>query len=328
MLDLRLELAIEDGRVTLPSEGKIAVIGARAGDRLDALPQDRVEVIQRHYPDHRAFADAGFATAVTPAGPYAMAIIALPRAKAEIRATIALAAQATTGQLVIDGQKNAGIDSTLKDLRNRAETGEALSKAHGKLFTVTGGDFTDWLPGTPALIDGRFQTAPGVFSSDGLDPGSVALIEALPEKLAGHVVDLGAGWGLLADAALSRGAARVDLVEADHAALEAAKANITDARARFHWADARSFEPEAAPAHVICNPPFHTTRTADPGLGQTFIKSAGAMLARHGTLWLVANRHLPYERTLEETFRDVHLLGQTAQYKLYRANQPRARRKG
>ena len=328
MLGVRLELAIDGALIDVPPEGQIAVIGARAGDDLSALPKDRVEVVQRHFPDHRAFADAGFATAVDLGGPYAMAIVALPRAKAELRTTIAAAAKATTGPLVIDGLKNEGIDSALKELRKRADVGQVLSKAHGKLFAVTGGDFSDWAARDTGLINGRFQTAPGTFSADGLDPGSIALIEALPDKLSGNIVDLGAGWGLLADDALARTTGHVDLVEADHAALAAARANITDPRARFHWADARDFRPETPPAHVICNPPFHTTRSADPSLGRAFIKSAGAMLARHGTLWLVANRHLPYEKTLEETFRDVQSLGQTAQYKLYRASKPRALRKG
>ena len=328
MLGTRLALAFENNLLVLPSEGRIAVIGARAGDDLSALPKDRVEVVQRHYPDHKAFADAGYTCAVVPTGPYALAVVALPRSKAEARGIIAEARAVTTGSLVVDGQKTDGVDSILKELKKRAEVGEVLSKAHGKLFAVTGGDFSDWIAAPTALIDGRFHTLPGVFSADGVDPGSAALIEALPAQFSGHVVDLGAGWGLLADAVLARGAASVDLVEADHAALEAAKLNITDPRAKFHWADARTFKPETPPAHVVCNPPFHTLRAADPSLGRAFITAAGAMLPRHGVLWLVANRHLPYERTLEETFRDVQTLGQTAQYKLYRASRPRALRKG
>ena len=328
VLGTRLSLAIEKGLIAVPDQGRIAVFGAREGTDLSALPKDRVEVIQRHFPDHKAFLDAGFDCAVTPGGPYVLSIVALPRAKAEAHATIAEARRLTTGPLVIDGQKTDGIDSVLKEMKRRAEVAETLSKAHGKLFVSTGGSFDDWIPAEDAPIDGGFATAPGVFSADGIDPGSAALIDALPDKMTGHVVDLGAGWGLLADAVLSRGASSVDLVEADHAALDAAKKNITDPRARFHWADARDFVPETAPAHVVSNPPFHTARSADPSLGQDFVRSAGRMLSRHGTLWLVANRHLPYERTLEETFRDVQTLGKTAQYKLYRASRPRALRKG
>lgn len=328
MLGTRLTLAIDGGLLAVPPEGRIAVIGARAGDDLSALPKDRIEVIQRHYPDHKAFADAGYTMAVHLTGPYALAIIALPRAKAEARSSIAEARDATSGPIVLDGQKTDGIDSALKEMKKRADVGEVLSKAHGKLFVASGGDFSDWNAGPPKKIDARFTTLPGVFSADGIDPGSAALIDVLPPKMTGHIVDLGAGWGVLADAVMSRGAGSVDLVDADHAALQAAKINITDPRARFHWADARDFKPATAPSHIVCNPPFHTSRTADPSLGRAFISAAGRMLPRHGVLWLVANRHLPYERTLEETFRDVQTLGQSAQYKLYRASQPRTLRKG
>ena len=52
------------------------------------------------------------------------------------------------------------------------------------------------------------------------------------------------------------------------------------------------------------NPPFHTSRAADPALGQGFINPQLARnLTRNGNLWMVANRHLPYEVTLNETFR-------------------------
>lgn len=40
----------------------------------------------------------------------------------------------------------------------------------------------------------RFDTDAGVFSRDGLDVGTRALLEALPE-LSGRVLDLGCGWG-------------------------------------------------------------------------------------------------------------------------------------
>ena len=40
-----------------------------------------------------------------------------------------------------------------------------------------------------------FTTDAGVFSRDGLDRGTEALLEALPEPKTGRVLDLGCGWG-------------------------------------------------------------------------------------------------------------------------------------
>lgn len=326
MLSTRLDILLASDSFALPETGRIAVVGPNAGTDLGMLPKDRVTVVQRFFPDHQAFAQAGFQTEVSLTGPYGMAIVALPRAKADGKALIAAARTATDGLILVDGQKTDGIDSVLKDLKTRATVREVLSKAHGKICVIEGGNFDDW-KARPSEVEG-FVTHPGVFSADGIDPGSAALIAALPDAISGHVVDLGAGWGVLAKAALDRGATSVDLVEADHLALDAARQNIDDPGARFHWADARTFTPETPAKHILCNPPFHTSRNADPSLGQAFIKNARAILSRHGTLWLVANRHLPYERTLEEAFASLETVDQIAGYKIIRAERPRPLRTG
>ena len=309
-MSARLTHALDRGAVTVPAAGRIGVWGATAGDDLSALPKDRVSVVQGFRPDHDALARQGYAVSPTAAGRVAMAIVFLPRAREAARARIAEAARLSDGPLVIDGAKGDGIDGILRDVRARAEVGETVSKAHGKVFTVTGGDFADWADAGPRQVAGGFVTSAGVFSADGPDRGSVALAAALPARLGPRVADLGAGWGYLARAVLAReGVEEVHLIEADHAALEAARANVPDPRARFHWADATQFRPEAPFDTVVTNPPFHVSRTADPSLGRAFIAAAARMLAPRGDLWLVANRHLPYEAALRAAFRDVAEIG-------------------
>ena len=152
------------------------------------------------------------------------------------------------------------------------------------------------------MVEG-FQTLPGIFSADGPDRGSVLLAATLPAKLSGKVADLGAGWGYLAAEILKRPAVkRLDLVEAEADALDCARVNVTDPRARFHWADATTWRPDSLLDVVVMNPPFHVGRDADPALGAAFIRAARRMLAPNGSLWLVANRHLPYDAALTEHF--------------------------
>ncbi|MBT8408392.1 MAG: methyltransferase [Alphaproteobacteria bacterium] len=326
MTSSRLSLALKSGAVVCPEGGRIGVFGARAETDLTALPQSRVHIVQGFRPDHDALAQGGWDVAPEPKGPYAMAVIFLPRAKAEARAAIAAASAATTGPLVIDGQKTDGIESLLKDARRRGEVGQVVTKAHGKLFTVTGGDFSDWAAG-PGPVAGGFVTAPGVFSADGPDRGSVLLAEALPKALAGTVVDLGAGWGYLAAEILRRETVTaIDLVEANHAALACARANISDPRASFHWADAAAFTGGPYDA-VVSNPPFHTSRAGDPLLGAAFIETARRLLKPSGGLWLVANRHLPYEKTLADAFAEVTEIGRDPGFKIIHAKRPRKLRR-
>lgn len=330
----RLALALESGAFVLPPAGRIAVFRPRAGTDLSALPKERVEVIQGFWPDHESFARAGYATAVAPAGPYSAAIVVVPRTKAEARALVARAAQVVEvgGPIAIDGQKTDGVDSLLKELRGRVALGEARAKAHGKVAVFVNhgpAAFEDWFAAQPEPLPDGFVTGPGLFSADAVDPGSSALAAALPSRLPARVADLGAGWGYLAAAVLTReGVEEVHLVEAEHDALAAARANVTDPRARFHWADATSFTGGGPFGAVVMNPPFHTDRAADPSLGRAFIAAAARLLSPSGTLWMVANRHLPYERALTELFREVEELAGPPAFKIYRASGPRGPARG
>ena len=255
-----------------------------------------------------------------------MSIICLPRAKAEARSIIAKAAACTDGPIIIDGQKTEGVDSIFKDLRKRGDVSATISKAHGKLFWINSHDgLKDWAQ-SPTLTEGGFWTGPGVFSADGVDPASELLVQTLPEKLGKNVADLGAGWGYLSAHALSRGINEIHLVEAGHLALECAKRNVTDERAQYHWADATKWAPKARIDTVIMNPPFHVGRAAEPSLGQAFVATAARILANSGQLWMVANRHLPYEDALNANFGKVTDLGGDTRFKLFHAARPLRKR--
>lgn len=330
MRSARLTLAMDTGTITLPETGSILVFRPQAGDDLSVLPKDRVSIIQGFRPDYDAFAAAGYDVAVSATGEAAAALVCLPRSKAEARSLVAEAAARVVpgGPVIVDGQKTDGIDAMLRDIRARVGISIPVAKAHGRVFSFPAGPvFRDWA-GVETVTEDGFVTLPGVFSADGPDRGSLLLADALPAKLPGRIVDLGAGWGFLARAILARdGVWQLDLVEAEAAALDCARRNVTDHRARFHWADAVSFRPEGVIDAVVCNPPFHVTRAAEPGLGAAFIKAAAAMLHPGGTLWLVANRHLPYGAVLTETFREVEDIGGDGAFRLVRASRPvRARR--
>jgi 16S rRNA (guanine1207-N2)-methyltransferase len=286
--------------------------------------------VQGFRPDHDAFVSAGYSVVTSATGPASAALVCLPRSKTAARGLIAEAAVRVLpgGPVIVDGQKTDGVDAMLRDIRARTETSAPVAKAHGRVFSFAASPaFSDWAAVETVTEDG-FATVPGVFSADGPDRGSVLLAAALPEKLPGRIVDLGAGWGFLARAVLARdGVRQLDLVEAEADALACARRNVTDPRARFHWADATGFRPDSPVDAVVCNPPFHAGRTPDPALGAAFIRSAAAMLHPGGTLWLVANRHLPYGPVLTETFRDVEDIGGDRVFRLIRASRPvRARR--
>jgi 16S rRNA (guanine1207-N2)-methyltransferase len=200
-----------------------------------------------------------------------------------------------------------------------------VTRAHGRLFWFASEavDLSDWQAPAPSEVEGGFVTQWGAFSSDGPDRGSQLLVAALPKKLPARMADLGAGWGYLARAVLEReGVKSLDLVEAEKLALDCARRNVTDPRAAFHWADATRFRPDHLYDGIVSNPPFHVGRAADPALGRAFIAAAARMLAPSGQLWMVANRHLPYEAALRDSFRHVEEIGGDGAFKLFHAVRP------
>lgn len=301
------------------------MIGARAGDDLAPLDAGRTCIRQGNIADHRALSRRGFQVTVEAEGRFDAAIVILPRAKAQGRAWIADAASrlAPGASLWISGQRTDGIETMLKDLRALADVDDIHSKAHGKIFRVAIPADT-WLPSDWAArsreIAPGFLTRPGVFSADGVDPGSALLAAHLPDKMPTRVIDLGAGWGWLAAQALARpGIEVIHLVEAEHDALESARDNIRDPRARFHWADARDFSLPDPVNGVIMNPPFHDGRAADPRLGADFIATAARLLTGAGRMWMVANRHLPYETVLAQHFAQFWETGGDSRFKVFEA---------
>ncbi|SDY82095.1 16S rRNA m(2)G 1207 methyltransferase [Jannaschia faecimaris] len=320
----RLSLALAVEAVSLP-EGRILLLRPPSDLHLEGLPGDPVAV-QGFKPDHDALAARGLSVSPDLNGSHDAAVVFVARAKALTYDLIALAcAQLPEGAtIVVDGQKVDGVDSVLRHCRKFFDVGEVYSKAHGKTFSFPSSTAPHGWAAMPATKDG-FVTRPGVFSADGIDAGSALLAEHLT-GVSGRVCDLGAGWGYLSRAVLAQpDVTSCSLIEAEHDALDCARANIDDARATFHWEDATRWTGGAFDV-VVSNPPFHTARKADPSLGRAFITAAARILTPQGRLLMVANRHLPYEETLNATFAEVRVLTDQGGFKVIEAKKPKRQR--
>ena len=174
--------------------------------------------------------------------------------------------------------------------------------------------------GAPRLLPSGLWSQPGVFSWDRLDPGSDLLLKHLP-KLKGRGADFGCGIGWLSRAVLtSPDVTSLLLVDLDRRAIDCARRNVEDPRATIEWADVRrTATPLADLDFVVMNPPFHDGGAEDRALGQAFIRAASAALRKGGSLWLTANRHLPYEAVLGEAFKAVKPVADSGGFKVYEA---------
>ena len=317
----RLRAAIDDGALTL-SSGEVTLVRPPAGYDLGDIAPERVTIVHGFYPDVAAWRARGF-TVEAEMARTTTAIVVVPRVKALARDLVAQAA-ALADHVIVDGQKTDGVDGLFRDCRKALGALPSVTADHGRLFWFAGTTALDaWRLPPPSPNAAGFITTAGVFSSDGVDPASALLAEALPPALPRRMADLGAGWGFLAAAALARsGVAQIDLIEAEALALDCARRNITDDRARFIWGDATRHVADMLYDGIVMNPPFHPGRAPDAALGQAFIAAAARLLAPHGQLWMVANRHLPYEDALRRAFRRVEDIGGNAAFKIIHAARP------
>lgn len=317
----RLRTALDDGILTLP-EGAVHLARPPVGFDVAALRGRDITVSHSFAPDHDAWSHSGVSV-TTESQPAATTIVSVPRSKALARDMIARAA-AQSDLVIVDGQKTEGVDSLFRAARKRLGDLASIPKAHGRIFWFARTDvLADWAVPPPAASQDGYYTTAGVFSDGQVDKGSAVLAAALPAKLPARMADLGAGWGYLSAQAITRnGIKSLALIEAEALSLDCARRNVTDPRATFHWADATRFKPDTAFDGIVMNPPFHTSRSGDPGLGQAFIAAAARLLAPHGKLWMVANRHLPYEDALSQHFRNVDELPGSPAFKIIHATRP------
>ncbi|HSD16343.1 MAG TPA: methyltransferase [Thermomonas sp.] len=278
-----------------------------------------------------------------PSARHPLVLVLPPRQREEARALLAkaCAAVAPGGVVVISVANDEGAKSREADLRQLAGTVTTLSKHHCRVtWTRPEANFdtavlAQWANAdarrkviSPNVPGGSFMSRPGVFAWDRVDAASAMLAAALPDDLRGRVADFGAGWGYLSMQVLARcpKVASLDLYEADARALALADENLSGAPGagrnvpvHCHWHDVAAGVSERFDA-IVCNPPFHALGRGDrPDIGRAFIAAAANALKPGGRLWLVANRHLPYEQALGEGFAQVDTLAQDGGFKIVQA---------
>jgi 16S rRNA (guanine1207-N2)-methyltransferase len=332
-----LLLPLRSGEVALPESGAALFVRARAGTALNAMAGVQWHCQQSFKPFADTLVVAGHALVADDEARYPLVLALPPRQREEARATLARAfMRLTPGGLVLAAMANAeGARSMQADIERLAGSTNSVSKHKCRaVWAVHDASHFDaelcaqWLQAdAPRMIaDGRFTSRPGLFAWDRIDPGSALLAAHLPVDLSGCCADLGAGYGYLSVELLARcpQVTTLDLFEAEARALELAQINLArcehPALRQFHWHDVTIGLPGRYDV-IICNPPFHVGAASDAGLGLAFIASAAHALLPSGQLWLVANRHLPYEAGLAHHFRNVRSVAQAQGYKIIHASE-------
>jgi 16S rRNA (guanine1207-N2)-methyltransferase len=178
----------------------------------------------------------------------------------------------------------------------------------------------------------RFVVDAGVFSSQGLDPGTSLLIENLRLHDSDRVLDLGCGWGPVGVAA-ARSAPRghVVLTEVNRRAARLARQNLE--RNGVSNAEVRigpSFEPVGSELFdvIVTNPPYRLGRDSILQM----LRDAPDHLVPGGRLVLVGKGSQGirfYQSWLEENWPGpVEVLGRGSGYRVLEAQRARRRSVG
>ena len=279
---------------------------------------------------------AGLQVQAEISGSFPIVLVLPPRQRDEGRALLARALQMTApGGFIVSCQHNQEGGRTMEsDLTKLAGAVSTLNKHRCRVCwtKVTPDSFNpelidEWLAldSPQRIADGRFVSRPGLFAWDRIDVGSQLLAKHLTADLQGTAADLGAGFGFLSAELLARcpRITSIDLYEAEARGLTLAKQNLSEFASRatlnYRWHDVTAGL--ASPYDVIVtNPPFHTSSREDrPDIGRSFIRVAADALRPRGHLWLVANRHLPYEAILNERFGRIRQVASEHGYKIIEA---------
>lgn len=332
---------------TLVPPARLAFLRARAGQGLQQFRSAFGAVAIVAEQSFRPFADAlprGIDVVAQTDQRFDAVLLLPPRQRDEARALFVHALDtASPGALIVaSAANNEGARAMEGDFERLAGPLSTISKHKcrvvwrrhdaARVDTVLAQQWRDeaapqWIAG------GRFLSRPGVFAWDRIDAASALLAAHLPAELEGCGADLGAGYGYLASEVLARCArvSALDLFEAEERALDLARINLPRLIAtldrpvamQYFWHDVTRGLPHRYD-FIVTNPPFHQGRADDPELGRRFIRVAAQALAPQGRLFLVANRHLPYEQTVRDCFAQAQVLADAQGFKVIAAQEPRA----
>lgn len=267
-------------------------------------------------------------------GLYDTALVAITKNMLESRYLLARAITALRpgGRLIAAGENFAGgrrLPKLLQEFGLRFSN--SVSRYKSRAVSVEVEDYDAQavqaaLAGGEAqqVLDGAYISRPGIFGWNKVDKGSALLACALPDYLSGRGADFGCGYGYLSREALQGHPDISELIaiDVDARAVACCEKNLKgNDKTKTLWADLT--DPSQAPQNldfILMNPPFHDGKQTDISLGTAMIENAAKALSPGGVLWMVANRHLPYEQPLQTLFKNVEKVREENGFKVFRAN--------
>ncbi len=222
------------------------------------------------------------------------------------------------GRLYVVGAKNRGIASVGKRMQERFGNLETLERSKGEHLLCS-----QKQDAATNLLAPEVQPLQ-LFAESKLDEGTALLLDALEINSADKALDIGCGAGFIGLSIAQRALqGQVTMVDASLAAVAAAGLAIEQSGLK----NIRVLASNGVQAVlgqrfdlIATNPPFHQGGIQTTEIAQRFISEAAQVLAPKGSFYLVANRFLKYEPTLQAHFQHVVEVAGNTRYKVIRAS--------
>lgn len=328
--------SIERNARTFAHYQNLLVFNPPAKDDLTFLAPKKVLTFDyRVYQSHLAELEnkIEFSIKHVPEQAYDAALIYLPKSKAELDLVLAYISPmlAQGGDLFLVGEKKGGIASAAKKLESYGNNCSKLDSAkHCQLWQVTLDkqaplfDLDSWVTQVPLSFDQqtmKIASIPGVFSFAELDEGTALLMENIPLKLEGRVLDFGCGCGVLGlYTKLLNPSIQLEMVDINLLALVCAEKTIkmNGSQASIYPSDGWAQVSGRVNA-VVTNPPFHRGIDTEYETTEYFIHKAKDKMAKYAPFLLVANSFLKYAAIIEKTFGRCDVLAETSKFRVYKS---------
>lgn len=232
------------------------------------------------------------------------------------------------GTLYVAGDRDKGFDRYVRAAGAAFGTGETVARDGGmrvaKLVRRPGP--TPPMPPAETYEEDGLKVVglPGVFSAAKPDKATAILLRELGglDLNGKRVLDLGCGTGLIGAWAAKRGA-QVTLVDADLQSVRSSQQTLqaNELPGEVLHSDVGAALDERLFDVILTNPPFHVGRGVVLDVAREFIASAKRHLKPGGTLYVVANDPLPYEKPLADVG-DVKELVREAGFKVLKVSRP------
>ena len=292
---------------------------------------DYQAIRNKHGSKVKATFDSNYTTTIC----HDLVIIAFPKSKAELNFTLGMIAPYTneTTKILLVGEKKGGIQSvptltkTLFSSCHKIDSARHCLLFAGLFNTETlRKDFNlqEWFKKYQIVIDGielTIASLPGVFSQKKLDVGTALLLNNMPSKMTGKVLDFGCGAGVISCYIGKRfSETSLSLLDVSALALTSAQKSLALNGLSGHVFPSNSLsEVTENYQHVVSNPPFHQGVKTHYQASEDFLSGINNHLDKGACITIVANSFLRYQPIMQEHIGDTHVITKAQGFTIYQA---------